>query len=603
MVTYRNRFSSFVRVCLALAAVWMLMGIVTVGAQPANLLTNPGFETFETVPGETDRVVAAGWLPWNVARADGMSTSELAEPEYYPASDVDMGLGVPRILSGSDAQQYFTFFATHAGGVYQVVNGVTAGDTLTFTVNAWLWSSSFDDADVSDQDGGLYLQVGVDPSGASDAPGANTVWSEPQQTYDAYDVYTVSAAATGTSVSVWVRSVVTFPVKNNVIYLDDASLTGGDGAAITPDVTVETTVEAATDTPTTEATATETATLEATVEAPTLVPTEFATAEETAVVEPATDTPTTVPTVEAPTLVIVTEEATATPTDTATTVPTVVPPTSVPPTEQAIASLVPTSTPFEPTVPPLPSATEFVPSQVPTQTFTASITNTPRPRPTLDTVLYPYVVQYTTANGDSVSRIAQRYGSSIDAIIVANNLGDDALIFVGQLLQVPVQALPTATSALPPTTVPTIVILPTNTPTVFVPTQVPAVGSTAISPTLSPNLQLYTVLPGDSLSSIASRFGVRTRDIARLNNIVNPDLIYFGQRLVIPTPGGTPIPPPATPTATPEVAQRYVVRYGDNLYTLSIRYGVPVSVLVQANNIANPNRIYSGQVLTIPVYP
>jgi LysM repeat protein len=107
----------------------------------------------------------------------------------------------------------------------------------------------------------------------------------------------------------------------------------------------------------------------------------------------------------------------------------------------------------------------------------------------------------------------------------------------------------------------------------------------------------YTVVRGDTLSSIARRFNVTTQALVEANNIVNPNLIYVGQVLTIPD-GSTPPPAPTPPPATPD--QNYTVRAGDTLTRIAVRFGVTVSQIMAANNLTNPNFIYVGQVLVIP---
>lgn len=108
----------------------------------------------------------------------------------------------------------------------------------------------------------------------------------------------------------------------------------------------------------------------------------------------------------------------------------------------------------------------------------------------------------------------------------------------------------------------------------------------------------YVVQWGDTLASIARRFNTTYTAIAQANNILNPNLIYAGQTLIIPTDGGTP-PPPAPPPA-PGPGTTYTVQPGDTLYRISVRFGVTVQAIAQANGIANVNLIYVGQVLQIP---
>ncbi|MCA9908960.1 MAG: hypothetical protein KC519_09970, partial [Anaerolineae bacterium] len=206
-----------IRLLIILAAVLIAFGAMTAQAQ-TNLLQNPGFEPpFVNVGGNALVQVAQGWTPWHVPQGSGDTSSQNLEPEYYPSSDVSNGLGVPRIRSGTDAQQYFTFFGTHTGGVFQRVTGVTPGTELRFGVFAYVWSSSFDDPDVSEEDGGVLLQVGIDPAGGTDGQSASIIWSSAVPLYDAFNEYVVTATASGSAVSVWVRSIVSFPVRNNNI--------------------------------------------------------------------------------------------------------------------------------------------------------------------------------------------------------------------------------------------------------------------------------------------------------------------------------------------------------------------------------------------------
>lgn len=99
--------------------------------------------------------------------------------------------------------------------------------------------------------------------------------------------------------------------------------------------------------------------------------------------------------------------------------------------------------------------------------------------------------------------------------------------------------------------------------------------------------QLYTVASGDTLSAIASKFGVTVEEIVSANGIADPNLIYVGQRLSIPI-GGT--------ASTKHV---YTVQSGDTLSGIAAKFGTTYQAIAAANGISDPNRIYPGQVLTI----
>lgn len=114
--------------------------------------------------------------------------------------------------------------------------------------------------------------------------------------------------------------------------------------------------------------------------------------------------------------------------------------------------------------------------------------------------------------------------------------------------------------------------------------------------------QFYVVRPGDTMYSIAARFHTTVWAIAQVNGIVNPSLIYIGQALLIPAPSPMPPVPPAPqppfPVGGPVI---HLVRYGENLYGIARMYGVSAWQIAYVNGLANPNYIYAGQRLMIPV--
>lgn len=97
---------------------------------------------------------------------------------------------------------------------------------------------------------------------------------------------------------------------------------------------------------------------------------------------------------------------------------------------------------------------------------------------------------------------------------------------------------------------------------------------------------VHIVQRGETLYSIARRYGVSMWAIANTNGIVNPNIIYVGQRLVIPT---------CRPVGVIHVVQR-----GETLYSIARRYGVSVWAIARVNNLPNINYIYVGQYLSIP---
>lgn len=117
---------------------------------------------------------------------------------------------------------------------------------------------------------------------------------------------------------------------------------------------------------------------------------------------------------------------------------------------------------------------------------------------------------------------------------------------------------------------------------------VPAPPKPAPQPAPAPNLQTtYTVQKGDTLSGIAARFGTTYHNLARINNIPDPNKIFPGQVLRVS----------GTNTLQPE--RRYIVVRGDTLSGIAAKFGTTYQALAAKNGIPNPNLIFPGQVLKI----
>lgn len=130
-------------------------------------------------------------------------------------------------------------------------------------------------------------------------------------------------------------------------------------------------------------------------------------------------------------------------------------------------------------------------------------------------------------------------------------------------------------------------------------------GASSVLPALA--AEHYTVQPGDTLTSIARRYGVSIDDIAIENNIANVNLIYVGQTLTIPgsdpadLAGDTTPAEPIPVSETPAEPSTYVVMPGDTLWNIAVTHGTTVQALLAANPaITDENWVAAGQVLVLP---
>lgn len=190
-----------------------------VNAQETNLLRNGGFEEpFITLDGDPLRDVASEWNPWHV-EGSGSPNWQHQQPSYSSVDDEDY------VREGSFAQRMASFYETHEAGMYQMVEtGIAIGVKLEFSAYARVWSNASEDRSVSEYDGDVFVQVGIDPSGGSDPSSDEIVWSTLTERYDEYLQHVVRAVSKSNQVTVYVRSIVLKPQAYNQILWDDAIL-------------------------------------------------------------------------------------------------------------------------------------------------------------------------------------------------------------------------------------------------------------------------------------------------------------------------------------------------------------------------------------------
>ena len=162
----------------------------------------------------------------------------------------------------------------------------------------------------------------------------------------------------------------------------------------------------------------------------------------------------------------------------------------------------------------------------------------------------------TVVRGDTLRKIADRCGTTVYALRRANPaIGSGDLIYPDQILLLPGSIL---------------------------------YGNNGYN--------TYIVMRGDTLKSLATRFGTSMDVLVNLNSdITNINIIYEGQRMVVPSGNGVPSTPP------PASGNTYTVQRGDTLRKIADRLNTTVEAMLKVNpQIYNPNLIYVGQVINLP---
>ena len=171
-------------------------------------------------------------------------------------------------------------------------------------------------------------------------------------------------------------------------------------------------------------------------------------------------------------------------------------------------------------------------------------------------------VTYRVRSGDTLSTIARRWHITVKSIVQANRLRSDRLR-VGQRLVL---------------TVPNVARSPIVT-----------ASKASSKSSTSRGHVIYAVRGGDSLFSIAQRYGVSVDDL-KMTNRLSGNTIRAGQRLRIPKTGEEGVKPASI---------IYTVRSGDTLSTIAGRYDVSVTKLRRLNRLSS-SRLQVGQRLEIP---
>jgi LysM repeat protein len=204
--------------------------------------------------------------------------------------------------------------------------------------------------------------------------------------------------------------------------------------------------------------------------------------------------------------------------------------------------------------------------------------------PKIDDLGDTYVVQ----PGDYLSKLASRWGISWQDLAALNGLTYPYTIHPGQVLytgqgEVPQEPKPTATPA--PTAAPTAVPQPTPRPT----------------STPQPPANKYEVQRGDHLMQIARELDLDWKEIASINRLTYPYLVYPGQELILPGgEGGAGSSQQPAPTEVEVTYEIYTVGKGEHLMQIARELDIEWKSIAELNGLQSPYTLHPGQELKLP---
>ncbi len=221
----------------------------------------------------------------------------------------------------------------------------------------------------------------------------------------------------------------------------------------------------------------------------------------------------------------------------------------------------------------------------------------------------PNTTPYVVKRGDTFFTIARDHGVSVDALVRANpQISNPSNIRPGQIVCIPNQP-----TQCPNNTFPYVVqrgdtmftianrfgvsvqsLIAANPqipdPSRLTPGQIVCVPEVRCPA----NTMSYTVQRGDTMFTIAQMFGVPLNELLAANpQVSDPNRLFPGQNICVPrvTPPG-PCPPGTF---------AYTVQPGDSMWLIAQRYGVSLDALIRANpQIPDPSRISPGQIVCVP---
>lgn len=175
----------------------------------------------------------------------------------------------------------------------------------------------------------------------------------------------------------------------------------------------------------------------------------------------------------------------------------------------------------------------------------------------------PFYVTHRIQKRETLSSIAEKYKTTPNAIMAANNLKKTQKIITGRILRIPGISDDQGT---------------------------PKTATLPGKPEKAKTVQKYTVQRGDNLWAIAEKFNTTTKNIMAVNKLTGTTLIV-GQNLTIASGKQTPQPK--------EAVTRYKVKNGDSPLSIAKKYKIPVDRLLALNHLSKKSKIFPGQNLIV----
>jgi murein DD-endopeptidase MepM/ murein hydrolase activator NlpD len=162
---------------------------------------------------------------------------------------------------------------------------------------------------------------------------------------------------------------------------------------------------------------------------------------------------------------------------------------------------------------------------------------------------------YEVQEGETLGGIANRHGTSVSELVRENGISAADRIVAGSTLTIPA-------------------------------------GAGSGGGASGAGASHHVVVPGESVSSIAQRYGVSASQLVEWNGLRDANTVWAGVRLSVSGPAAINVA--SSGGGTHQVAP------GENLTSIARRYGVSVMQLAADNDIADPNRVRAGTSLTVP---